>query len=323
MTVLHIIGLPGRWDEGTCVDAAERLLTSGVVLPAATAFGIVDSLLARAERWGMQDADSILLRRALALCAFVDDPENGIAKIREAIARTRLVSYDLRETVTALGESRSDAAVDLLVELATNRHTFEQCEDNFFNALAALDTPRSRELLLGLIDPDVRGLALTRRPQREDILVARIAELAGAINAPRDGDLALCDPICQNSMAHPLEGDGLRLGTPEALRASLQLIDDTKPSHVPQGIRDQLEAAFVERRPYGDIRNAFTQHARASNEIRLRLFEMLNDERRRRSAFRLLGQIEQWRLEHGRPFGEPRHPAFGSARPWPPFDIEV
>jgi hypothetical protein len=42
------------------------------------------------------------------------------------------------------------------------------------------------------------------------------------------------------------------------------------------------------------------------------------DERRKKSALNLLAQIEAWRLEYGRPAGEPRHPAFGSGEPWPP-----
>ena len=31
----------------------------------------------------------------------------------------------------------------------------------------------------------------------------------------------------------------------------------------------------------------------------------------------LLGQIEEWRLEHGRPTDEPRHPDLASGQPWP------
>jgi hypothetical protein len=41
------------------------------------------------------------------------------------------------------------------------------------------------------------------------------------------------------------------------------------------------------------------------------------DEKRKISALRLLAQIEEWRLEYGRPAGEPRHPAFNSGEPWP------
>ncbi|MGP8245367.1 MAG: hypothetical protein ACLQVN_12720 [Bryobacteraceae bacterium] len=43
------------------------------------------------------------------------------------------------------------------------------------------------------------------------------------------------------------------------------------------------------------------------------------DERRRKAALELLSQIESWRLEHGRPVGEPRHPAFNSGEAWPPI----
>ena len=46
---------------------------------------------------------------------------------------------------------------------------------------------------------------------------------------------------------------------------------------------------------------------------------ILNDKSRGRSAFTLLGQIEVWRLEYGKPSNEPRHPAFDSGEAWPPF----
>jgi hypothetical protein len=108
------------------------------------------------------------------------------------------------------------------------------------------------------------------------------------------------------------------LGTPETLVANLTLIDDGRPSPVPQGVWGQLESAFVERQPYGQESNAFTLHARASNELRVRLFRMAREDgKRRKSAFMLLGQIEVWRLEHGRPIDEPRHPDLASGQSWP------
>ena len=267
----------------------------------------------------MQDSDRYLLRRILALCPFVDDPAAGIAKMRDVLGKRRLWGYELRELVTALGESRSDAAVDLLYELASDAQTFEQCEDNFINAFAALDTPRARELLLGFVDPDIRGIALTRRPHREDVLVARLAELARRRPEAAARLRELCERDLPELNRHVLSKVMDWLGTPEALAANLNLIDDAKPSPVPQGIWDQLESAFVERRPYGQNPNVFTEHARASNELRVRLFRMaIEDEKRRKSAFMLLGQIEEWRLEHGRPTGEPRHPDLASGQSWPP-----
>ena len=112
-----------------------------------------------------------------------------------------------------------------------------------------------------------------------------------------------------------------RIGTLEALAANLNLIDDAKASPVPQGIWNQLESAFVERRPYGHDPNVFTEYPHASNELRTRLFRMtLQDPKRRKSTFMLLGKIEGWRLEHGRPVGEPRHPDLASGQSWPPTE---
>ena len=315
--VLDVIAMPSQWDQYTSLDATERLLMAGVVLPATTAFALVDSILERTEQW-MQDSDKDLLRRILALCPFVDDPVAGIAKVRDVLGKRRLWGYELRGLVTALGESRSDAAIDLLYELASDARTFEQCEENVINALAALDTPHARELLIGFVDPTIRGIALTRRPHHEDVLIARLTELAQRRPEAAARLRQLCERDLPDFNRHVLSRVMDWLGTPEALAANLNLIDDAKPSPVPQGICDQLEGAFVERRPDGQDSNVFTEHARASNELRVRLFRMvLQDPKRQKSAFMLLGQIEQWRLEHGRPTGEPRHPDLTSGQPWP------
>ncbi len=316
--VLDAIAKPGQWDQYTCLDVAERLLMAGVVLPSATAFALVDSILERTEKW-MQESNRYLVRRILALCPFVEDPAAGIAKMRDVLGKRRLRGYELAELVTALGESRSDAAIDLLYELASDAQTFKQCEDNFINAIAALDTPRARELLLGFVDPDIHGIALTRRLHREDVLVARLTELARRRPEAAARLQELCERDLPQLNRHVLSKVMDWLGTPEALAANLNLIDDAKPSPVPQGIWGQLENAFIERRPYGQNHNVFTEHARASNELRVRLFRMaIEDEKRRKSAFMLLGQIEKWRLEHGRPTGEPRHPDLASGQFWPP-----
>jgi hypothetical protein len=321
--VVDTIALPGQWDQYIRLDAAERLLMAGVVLPATTAFALVDSILERTGKW-MQDSDRYLLQRILALCPFVDDPAAGIAKMRDVLGERRCRGYELRELVTALGESRCDAAVDLLCELASDTQTFEQCGDNVIKAFATLDTPRARELLVGFVDPDVRGLALRRRPDGEDMLVARIVELARCEAKIAMRLRELCERDLPELNRHVLSKVMDWLGTPEAVVASLNLIDDSKSSPVPQGIRDQLEGAFVERRSYGESSSVFTQHARASNELRTRLFRMATeDERRRKSAYALLGQIEEWRLEHGRPAGEPRHPDFASGQPWPPLEPDA
>jgi hypothetical protein len=91
-------------------------------------------------------------------------------------------------------------------------------------------------------------------------------------------------------------------------------------SGVPYELVRSMEEAFLEHRPYGPGSNTFTLVPRGSNALRKRLFEMAQtDPLRKRSAFALLGQIEVWRLEHGHPADEPRHPAIESDVPWPPL----
>ena len=81
-----------------------------------------------------------------------------------------------------------------------------------------------------------------------------------------------------------------------------------------------MENAFLERRPYGSSGNAYTLSPVGCHAIRKRLFEMVTgDPIRKQSALALLGQIEVWRLEHGHPADEPRHPVIESEVSWPPL----
>ena len=229
--------------------------------------------------------------------------------MRDVMDTRQFRAYELREIVTSLGESRSDEAIDLLQELAFDAETFEQCAENFINAFVTLDTPRARELLLDFVEPDRQVIGLTRPPHREDMLVERLAEFARRIPEIASRLQELCERNLPGINRHILSRVIARLGTPEALLANLKLIDDSESSSVPRGVHEQLESAFVERQPYERDPNMFTLQARASNELRARLFRMtLEDGKRRKSAVRLLGQIEVWRLEHGRPAAEPRHP---------------
>ena len=111
-----------------------------------------------------------------------------------------------------------------------------------------------------------------------------------------------------------------RIGTSEALIVGLSLIhDELKPS-IPYELSRGLENAFLGRQPYGGG-YAYTIEPMIANDIRRHLFEMaLKDKHRERSSLILLGQIEAWRLEYGRPDNEPRHPAFDSGKPWPLFE---
>ena len=320
--VLEVISLPGEWDGWQRVDAAERLLFGGVVLPSGPTLALLDSFLELSKKHGLQDQERWLLKRFLCVCSFVDSPPTGIRKIRDILAGQKwFPPYELRDVATAVGHSRCDEALDLLLELAADRVRAEQMADAWTNAVAALDTPAARNLLLSFVDPAIPGLPLEILFNRQDVLAARIFDCARRDPAIEARLRELCAPGLPAPKRSLLSKVMNWLGTPEAVLAGLNLLDDRAQPPIEFDTWQQLYTAFVEHKPYGQSPNTFTLAARASNEIRARLFDMAaRDDWRKKSAFSLLGQIEEWRLEHGRPIGEPRHPAFGSADPWPPVE---
>jgi hypothetical protein len=113
-----------------------------------------------------------------------------------------------------------------------------------------------------------------------------------------------------------------RLGTRDGILAGLDLIHDDATPSIPPALIRNLEAVFVERRPYGSSETTYTLEPQSANDIRSHLFEMaVNDESRKHSAWTILAQIESWRIEYGRPTNEPRHPNIESGIPWPPTNL--
>ena len=318
--VFEVMSLPDEWNDEPRVSSFETLLFNGVVLPADLTLTLIDSSLDRFRKYGVQQQDEWLVERFLCLLPFVEDPARGIAKIRELISELRLYGHHLRDVVEAVGHCRCDDAVAFLREIGSDKNRAAQLEDVWINALAAIDTPESRNLLISFVDPELAGPPNEMEFRRDDVLAARIAELGRADAGINRRLLNLCEadlPPAKRLLLAKVIGQRADL---EAVMAGLNLTDDAVNPSIPYEIWSQMENAFVERRPHGQAENTFTLEPRSSNAVRARLLDMANnDERRKKSAFDLLAQIEEWRLEYGRPTGEPRHPAFDSGEPWPPM----
>jgi len=317
--VFKVMSVPDEWSDHQRVSAFEALLFNGVALPAEGTIAVVDSAVERWRKSGRQQQDEWLVTRALCLLPFVDDPVRGFAKLRAIISEFRIYNHQLRDVVAAVGHCRSDQALAFLRDIGSDRSRVAQILDAWVNAVAALDCPESWNLLLGFVDPDLPGLPLEFGSFGDDVLVTRIVELIRRDKNVEQRLFRLCEaqlPPGERMLLAKIVG---RLGELAAVSAALRLIDDTLNPPVPFEISRQLEAAFVERVPYGNGGNTFTLEPRSSNAIRAKLLEVASsDKRRKRSALMLLGQIEEWRLEYGRPVGEPRHPAFESGGHWPP-----
>jgi len=318
--VFKVMSLPDEWDNYSRIEAFEALLFGGVILPADITMTLIDPCLERWRKYGIQQNDEWLLKRYLCLLPFVDDPAKGIERMKQLMSELRIYGYEARGVLEALGHCRCDQALPFLQEITSDKGRAEHFGDAWIDAVASLDTAEARKLLLSFVDPALPGLPSDVTFSKEDILVARIVALLRKDKAVEERLLHLCGtdlPPAKRGLLAKVIG---QLGTVDAVVAGLNLIDDGARDAVPYEIWKQLEDAFVEKRTSGQSQNTFTLEPRSSNAIRAKLLDMAKkDERRKKSALRLLSQIEEWRLEYGRPAGESRHPAVGSGEPWPPM----
>lgn len=324
--VMEIMMLPSQWDEWTRADALEALLFGGARLGAEEMLKVVNPAIEYALSHSYDQQAGYLLRRCLCFLPFVDPPSTGIARIKEVIAAARVIDYELREIVTALGHSRSKAAFEFLLELArAGGNRVKAIAGEWIEAMAALDIPESKQVLLSFIDPDIQQLGLERyfEHYNRERLSSHIVDSARAESAVKERLILLCNRELSQAARVLLAEVIIGLGTLDAAVAGLDLIHDDASPRIPFSLLDFHENAFFEHRPYGSS-GAFTRLPRSATEIRSRLFEMvLNDDTRRHSAWKFLGQIESWRLEYGRPTNEPRHPAFDSGVWWPPIETAL
>jgi hypothetical protein len=322
--VLELMELPGRWDGWTRVGALENLLLSGVSLQLDEVLKILEPTFQDLRPYGMFSDDQArwLFARYLCVMAFVDPPGPGIAKIREFVSGFKFPAYDLGTVVAALGDSRCDDAIDVLMEFAgPDGKGVDALGESWIEAIAALESARSSEILLSFVDPnaklfsrdflpdhrygDLLARLLAERTAKDKVLKGRLVELA-------NGDLPSTKRMLLAKVFAQFSGDVDRV-------EGLCVIRDDG-SGISYELLRSLEDAFLERRPYGPGSDAVTLVPRGSNVLRKRLFEMSQtDPLRKHSAIALLGQIEVWRLEHGHPPEEPRHPVIESEVPWPPL----
>jgi len=320
--VMEIMALPGEWDGYARVEALEALLFSGARIKTDAALKVLNPTINHVIQPGQfhDQQNRFLLQRCLCLLPFFDPPTVGVKRIREIIATTQIPIYDLRELLLALGNSRCDEALDLLLDISTKYGSgLNQLRIEWVEAITLLNTSKAKQLLLSFIDPKIelfKGQLNFEYHDRER-LAEYIADVTHEDSNIRDRVYELCKTDHPSVARSLLAGVVSRIGTSEAFVAGLSLIHDQPKPSIPYELSRGLESAFLGKQPYG-MGYGYTIEPTVANEIRSCLYEMtVGDDSRKHSAWELLGQIETWRLEYGRPDSEPRHPAFDFGKPWP------
>ena len=314
--ILEVLPLPlqahGNIDGWKRIQPLEIMLFEGATLPNERTLVIIMPVIDELTSKWHSDNERSLLSMSLSILPFLEDPRAGIAILAELVDRVRLSYEGTRRVVSALGHSRCDEALGLLVAIGSRDGMADSLGDVWINAVAELDTPRAQEVLMSFIDPE-SSESLGATLGRKDVLASRIAELAGKNPSIRQRILDLCGIRLDRARRELLGSVIVRLEDEESLLASLNLLDDESNPELPYELGKAIEETFVERRPTEEGSNSYTLHPRTATELRDRLIEMTTtDPRRRKSALALLSRIESWRLEYGRPIGETRNPLFGS-----------
>ena len=324
--IIDMLILPQEWDQWIRLEALEALLFSGAPLPTNRVLEVLNPVIEHAmtDRNNRQQAD-YLLSRCLCLLPFVEPPPQGIVRVREIDPIKRMWGYEFQGLVTALGYSRCNEALELLIDMAKSEEKrLEGIAGDWIDAVANIGTPEANRTILSFIDPDIEkhSLSLTFDYFHQERLASKIATIAGDDPLVRYRLLFLCTKKLPPQMRLLLADCVTRLGTRDGILAGLDLIHDDATPSIPPALIRNLEAVFVERRPYGSSETTYTLEPQSANDIRSHLFDMaVTDESRKHSAWTILAQIESWRIEYGRPTNEPRHPNIESGISWPPTNL--
>jgi hypothetical protein len=319
--VIETLTPPGHGDGYARMNGVRALLQSGAALTLDSMLAVLDPAIEHTLSQGLYNEQNLsLLVDCLELLPFSDDPARAITRIEEVMARFEHRPYHFRDLVTALGYTRSEAVVPFLLNLARGKGGLQNMEDAWIEALGRLNVPAARRALLSFIDPEIpwMGVDITFDYRNSERFAAYVSEWARLDPPLKQRLIGFSESTLTPMQNQLLPAIYNKLSTEDALLAGANLLRRTM---VRYGVDRGFETLFLERRPYGSS-GSFVFVPRNAEPVRAKLFQMvLSDPSRRKVAFSILGQVEVWRIEYGRPNSEPRHPMIESGEPWPPISF--
>lgn len=171
----------------------------------------------------------------------------GIDRLRQVVAEAKFSGFQLREIVTALGQSRYEGALRLLLDFAAaNAIGFQSFASEWIGALTALNTPESKRILLSFVDPGIEeiGFEAPFELYHWDLLASHIADMARSEPTIKESVLRICDVQLSLKRRFLLSKVIARLGTRDALLAGLNLIADGANPPVPYDLIKRSKRLF-------------------------------------------------------------------------------
>ena len=127
--ILEVLALPlqthGIMDGWKRIQALEIMLFEGATLPNDQTLAIIMPVVDELTSKWHSDNERSLLSMSFSILPFLEDPRAGIAALADLLERPRLSYEGIVRVVSALGHSRCDGAVDLLVSIVSKERIGE------------------------------------------------------------------------------------------------------------------------------------------------------------------------------------------------------
>jgi len=317
--IMEIMALSGEHDEWQRVGALESLIRQDIKLDMSDVEKVLDPVIDRLiERGRHDDQDFGLLERCCVIFIFTNNPIRAIDRIKELVTKY-LPVYKMRRLIKALEQIESQEAIKYLIELAQDPVVFKKQSRELIKALSSSRLQTAIKAIMSTIDQEITDEKIPFPDDYFEIqmMAQSIADLCQKDREIENRIFELCNKNMLPKQRELILNVIKYISSTQAIKAGLNMMQES----VPYSLLDVIENSFLEKVPSAQFEGSYTLKPRENDEIRSYLFDMvLDDEKRSNSAFSLLSHIDQWRLEHGKPSGESRHPNIKRGVPWPPLD---
>jgi hypothetical protein len=326
--VCESAAVASRWGSWHRVDALRQVLFSGGAVPFETAHAILHGVIADVAPHGyyQSEQDKSVVTSLLCLLPFTDSPEQGVNAIREVLSGGRIYGHELRGVISALGHSRAPGALKLLTEISgPGNPNLSSVAREWIDAIGNLGGRDAAETLFAFIEwaqnkentlPhhehhlfEHAASKLAALVQGVDELKLRILRLVNVPGTPQRDFMLIKSIVAMDSL--------------DALLSTMNLAIEDRSHRWPYFVLEEAfqDLCLIKRRTHPDD-SSYTLEPKSALELRRKLMEIVViGDKRSWNSFSLLGRIDVWRLEHGKPLREPRHPYLDCGLQWPPLEL--
>lgn len=298
------------------VAIAQAVIAQGEKLPQESLAAIKNIWAAETSATWLDESAEYRLSRLITLQFFVDPVDGGLEEFKSLLPEW-LAKVQIWSAIDALEHIPTKEALEVLAELLTKYRTNQNLEERVIRAIAGSPLPESGEVLLQMVESGALG-TYARSMFRIDRSVASC--LSGTASTNPDfrqrvvKALQSKTDVGDEALVSSVLG---ALSTPEAVRLVCRYLNEEAYPTGGHHAADVLLRRFSFEKPSEQGVGWYEVLPKADNALRRHLFELAAVSGAFRSRARsLLLELEERRLEGGRPADEPRHPAFETGSPW-------